>query len=405
MSLADLTQYQSELEFWFEAQQVDVIQLDRMVRSTELPGVPRQPLQADTLNGMFKGFIDLAFEYQGRYYVVDYKSNWLGADDGAYTREAMEASMAAHRYDLQYVLYVLALHRQLRLRLPDYDYDRDMGSSLLVHARSRKWCLPSSPCEGVDRATRHLVSWPIPGELRMTVELSSALSGHTATLELLESWCERGWLRDLDRALAQFFIELDPAASPLLILVAALASHQLGQGHVCLDLQATLQHPDLTLSLPPEGEDPEVAELLPSQILAGLSVEAWLQSCSASVLFEGDCAPLVLIGPCMYMRRYRDYEQQVATSIARRMRLPADAPADLAARLSTLFPEPFLLDGERKTDWQKVACALAARTFHSHHGRARYREDHHSSSAHCLAAGVSACCGRTVASEFGRTNW
>lgn len=67
----------------------------------------------------------------------------------------------------------------------------------------------------------------------MTVELSSALSGHTATLELLESWCERGWLRDLDRALAQFFIELDPAASPLLILAAALASHQLGQGHVC----------------------------------------------------------------------------------------------------------------------------------------------------------------------------
>lgn len=195
----------------------------------------------------------------------------------------------------------------------------------------------------------------------MTVELSSALSGHTETLELLESWCERGWLRDLDRALAQFFIDLDPAASPLLILAAALASHQLGQGHICLDLEATLRHPDLTLSLPPEGEDPEVSELLPSQILAGLSVEAWLQSCSASVLFEGDCAPLVLIGPCLYMRRYRDYEQQVATSIARRMRLPIDAPADLVARLSTLFPEPFLLDGERKTDWQKVACALAAR--------------------------------------------
>ncbi|ENT8436075.1 TPA: exodeoxyribonuclease V subunit beta [Pseudomonas aeruginosa] len=136
VSLADLTQYQSELEFWFEAQQVDVIQLDRMVRSTELSGAPRQPLQADTLNGMFKGFIDLAFEYQGRYYVVDYKSNWLGADDGAYTREAMEASMAAHRYDLQYVLYVLALHRQLRLRLPDYDYDRDMGGALYLFMRA-----------------------------------------------------------------------------------------------------------------------------------------------------------------------------------------------------------------------------------------------------------------------------
>lgn len=195
----------------------------------------------------------------------------------------------------------------------------------------------------------------------MTVELSSALFDRTETLALLEGWCERGWLRDLDRALAQFFIELDPAASPLLILAAALASHQLGQGHICLDLEATLRHPDLTLSLPPEGEAPEVAALLPSQILAGLSLEAWLQSCAGSALLEGDCAPLVLVGPCLYLRRYRDYEQQVATSIARRLRAPANAPADLAARLSTLFPEPFLLNGERQTDWQKLACALSTR--------------------------------------------
>lgn len=136
MSLGDLTQYQAELEFWFEARRVDVRQLDQLVRSTELPGVPRQPLQADTLNGMFKGFIDLAFEYQGRYYIADYKSNWLGADDAAYTREAMEASMATHRYDLQYVLYVLALHCQLRLRLPDYDYDRHMGGALYLFVRA-----------------------------------------------------------------------------------------------------------------------------------------------------------------------------------------------------------------------------------------------------------------------------
>lgn len=136
VSLGDLTQYQAELEFWFEARQVDVRQLDQLVRSTELPGLPRQPLQADTLNGMFKGFIDLAFEYQGRYYVADYKSNWLGADDTAYTREAMESSMAAHRYDLQYVLYVLALHRQLRLRLPDYDYDRHMGGAVYLFMRA-----------------------------------------------------------------------------------------------------------------------------------------------------------------------------------------------------------------------------------------------------------------------------
>lgn len=102
----------------------------------ELPGVPRQPLCADTLNGMFKGFIDLVFEHEGRYYVVDYKSNWLGVDEASYTREIMTAAVASHRYDLQYVLYVLALHRQLRVRLPDYDYERHLGGALYLFLRA-----------------------------------------------------------------------------------------------------------------------------------------------------------------------------------------------------------------------------------------------------------------------------
>jgi ATP-dependent exoDNAse (exonuclease V) beta subunit len=50
--------------------------------------------------------------------VTDYKSNWLGPDIQAYDTMAMEKSIIEHRYDLQYVLYLLALHRQLRARLP-----------------------------------------------------------------------------------------------------------------------------------------------------------------------------------------------------------------------------------------------------------------------------------------------
>jgi exodeoxyribonuclease V beta subunit len=134
--LAELSQYQAELEFWFEARAVDVRRLDELVQRCELPDIARQPLRADTLNGMFKGFIDLVFEHQGRYYVADYKSNWLGVDDGAYTHDAMAAAMASHRYDLQYVLYVLALHRQLRLRLADYDYDRHLGGALYLFLRA-----------------------------------------------------------------------------------------------------------------------------------------------------------------------------------------------------------------------------------------------------------------------------
>ena len=195
--------------------------------------------------------------------------------------------------------------------------------------------------------------------------MSSILNDHSELIALLAAWSERGWLRELDLALAQFFVELDPAASPLLILGAALASHQLGKGHVCLDLEATLADPDFALSLPPEGEDAKQITILPSQVLAGLTLEDWLVSCAGSELLqnrEGAVAPLVLEGSCLYLRRYWDYERRVAARITERLRAVSDIPADLAPRLDTLFPEPLMVDGERLADWQKLACALAVRS-------------------------------------------
>ena len=58
-------------------------------------------------------------------------------------------------------------------------------------------------------------------------------------LLLLERWVERGWLRALDKAFVAFLADLDPAADSLVLLAAALTSHQLGHGHVCLDLFET----------------------------------------------------------------------------------------------------------------------------------------------------------------------
>ncbi|RRW26772.1 exodeoxyribonuclease V subunit alpha [Ectopseudomonas oleovorans] len=194
----------------------------------------------------------------------------------------------------------------------------------------------------------------------MSEALAPALRDRAELFALLSTWSERGWLRELDRALVQLFAELDPQASPLLLLGAALASHQLGQGHVCLDLAATLANPDFTLSLPPEGEDAQEAMILPSQVLAGLSLESWLAACAGSSLLESEGAPLVLSGACLYMRRYWNYERQVAGDIARRLQSSDAAPSDLAVRLASLFPEPLVVDGQRLTDWQKLACAMAA---------------------------------------------
>lgn len=147
-------QYRIEMEFWFASHHVDVARLDELVRRYTHDNAPRAPLQSTSLNGMFKGFIDLTLEHDGRYYVADYKSNWLGVDDAAYTAEAMQASILEHRYDLQYTLYLLALHRQLKARLPGYDYDQHMGGALYLFLRGSR-----APGQGVyfTRPPRELI--------------------------------------------------------------------------------------------------------------------------------------------------------------------------------------------------------------------------------------------------------
>jgi len=78
-------------------------------------------------SGLMKGFVDLVFEHEGRYYLADWKTNWLGPTVADYTAERIADEMQRHHYDLQYYVYAVALHRHLAGRIPDYDYDRHMG--------------------------------------------------------------------------------------------------------------------------------------------------------------------------------------------------------------------------------------------------------------------------------------
>ncbi|TDR53283.1 DNA helicase/exodeoxyribonuclease V beta subunit [Halomonas ventosae] len=138
--------YQVELEFWFAAHRVDTGRLDALVSAHTLGGAARPALERDRLNGMLKGFIDLVVEHEGRFYVLDWKSNHLGRDDEAYAEAAMAEAVREKRYDLQYCLYLLALHRLLQARLPDYDIDRHLGGALYVFLRGQH-----APSRGVHR--------------------------------------------------------------------------------------------------------------------------------------------------------------------------------------------------------------------------------------------------------------
>jgi len=143
-ALDGATDYRVELEFWFAAHKVNTRKLDALVSAHTLGGHPRPALEPDTLNGMLKGFIDLVVEHEGRFYVLDWKSNHLGADDAAYTEAAMAGAVLEKRYDVQYCLYLLALHRLLKARLPDYDIERHLGGALYVFLRGTR-----APSRGV----------------------------------------------------------------------------------------------------------------------------------------------------------------------------------------------------------------------------------------------------------------
>ena len=135
-ALQDLGTPLPEMEFWFPSEGLAAAQLDALCRRHLLGGRERPPLPERALRGMLMGFADLVFEQGGRYWVLDHKSNQLGPQDADYHAEALADAMAAHRYDVQAAIYLLALHRLLRLRLgAAYDPARQLGGAVYLFLR------------------------------------------------------------------------------------------------------------------------------------------------------------------------------------------------------------------------------------------------------------------------------
>jgi exodeoxyribonuclease V beta subunit len=87
------------------------------------------------LEGLLKGYIDLVMRKDGRWYLADYKSNYLGSEIDAYRSECLPSVMAHGHYYLQYHLYLVALHRYLQRRLPGYDYEQHFGGVYYLFLR------------------------------------------------------------------------------------------------------------------------------------------------------------------------------------------------------------------------------------------------------------------------------
>jgi len=169
-------QRRNEMEFHFAMRPTRVDALLALLHRFGVVG-ERQAFGArQRLEGLMTGLIDLTYQHDGRWYVLDYKSNRLPS----YDADALVRAMAHSEYELQALIYTVALHRWLRFRLGEnYDYARDFGGVRYLF------------CRGLD-ATRD----PSPGvhAWRFDPELVEAVDAlfAGAPLEPL-SPRERGW--------------------------------------------------------------------------------------------------------------------------------------------------------------------------------------------------------------------
>lgn len=194
---------------------------------------------------------------------------------------------------------------------------------------------------------------------------------------LLAQWQHAGWIRPLDTGFARLIRDLSDEQGdrpqPLVLLLAALTSHQVGRGHVCIDLATLLADAGHTLALPPEepantqrgdAEAVDLEDLHPQDLLARVQLDDCITALQSSLAVSDGTvpAPLVLSGTRLYLRRFWRYEQRIAEGIQQRLALPSplDDPQSPAAQtLSQALGK--LFRSTETVDYQKLACALAAR--------------------------------------------
>ena len=113
----------AELEFFFSLSKTE-----KMIQFLFEQGFISSRGQKDLhIEGFMTGIIDLVFRRDGKYYLLDYKSNFLGANDISYNTESLSHSMTRHDYHLQYLIYTVALHRMLKRDLTSYSYEENFG--------------------------------------------------------------------------------------------------------------------------------------------------------------------------------------------------------------------------------------------------------------------------------------
>jgi exodeoxyribonuclease V beta subunit len=120
-----------EFEFDFPVPEFNPALLNQL----HLASLPVQVAWHKPLQGIVNGKMDLFFEHGGKYFILDWKSNYLGDTLADYAPEALNRAMTDNNYHLQYLLYTLAATKYLHSRLPAFDYETQFGSVIYLFVR------------------------------------------------------------------------------------------------------------------------------------------------------------------------------------------------------------------------------------------------------------------------------
>ncbi len=130
-----------EMEFHFPVHNVDGKRIKEIIR-----GNSTLAKQASTISGYMKGYIDLLFNHDDKYYILDYKSNYLGDSWSDYSEASLQEEILHSDYDLQYHIYSVAVHRMLKNSLPDYNFNTYFGGVIYLFLRGIN---PENPTTGI----------------------------------------------------------------------------------------------------------------------------------------------------------------------------------------------------------------------------------------------------------------
>ena len=330
----------AELEFHFVLDAADSRALLALLHAHGLVRERRDFGVWPRLSGLMTGKIDLTYRVGARAYVVDYKSNFLPGYDHA----QLAQSMAAHEYDLQALLYAVAVHRWLQRRL---------GAALRLRDAFRRRALPVLPWPRSGSAgTRGGDTGAAARAGRRHGRTAGPRSADMSATQGMPAADERAAPRAIDLALADVLRRQERAhgvaSDERVLLATALASLAISEGHAAFDPA----QPQLLLD---DGRDWPAA----GDWREALSQSPWVATPDADAIADAS-RPLVLEHGLLYLRRYREYERRLAAGLLRLAR-QAVVTGDLAA-LAPLFLQLFPQAREHDTPGdggQARAAALA----------------------------------------------